>query len=518
MSNPIAPRPAWRDYLSFLLPCLVVAVVVRLYFFSGVSLADDVNYWTQAIATGINGDWPPMKQHWHVRLGLVLPCALLLKIFGLKFWAPYIFTMLGGLLEIVLIYHIARRLTNESTARLAAWLCVFYPLSVLYSTYLFVDLWAGVTGAASLYFWHRGLVADRIRYYALSSAFFGIAWLFRETVMMCLPIFIALWIHSRRWHSRKFLWIFPPALLILGGELLLHELSSGNWHYRFDAIFGAQGQLKADFSSVKSFWLEPLVELLTSHEMGIFMVSALFIAALRFSRYSRPLALWLLVGFGWFCWGTMVPFAWLPLQGDPRYLTVLNIPCLILLAAWVNGLGKRVWRIATVSLLILSALICCEMDLGTVKKTAYQRFAKSKYNSPEVALEPFIYFGTRAALGFRTNNVHFACASDLGRATAMKQMDAIPGTRIISSDEAHYLVVTPDTHYEKMKKQTTKGWKVVAAIRGKNNPLRDAAVKFLTYFGQPGRREPIVRKPTLVILENPHWPPEKITSQNENDK
>jgi len=413
--------------------------------------------------------------------------------------------MLGGLFEIVLIYHIARRFTNEPTARLATWLCAFYPLSVLYSTYLFVDLWAGVTSAASLYFWHRGLAADRIRYYALSSTFFGLAWLFRETVMMCLPIFIALWILSRRWHSRKFLWVFPPALLILGGEMLLFGLSSGNWHYRFDAIFAAQGQIKADFSSVKSFWLEPLVELFTSHELGIFMAGALFIAALRFSHYSRPLALWLLIGFVWFCWGTMVPFAWLPLQGDPRYLTALNIPCLILIAAWVNSLPKRVWRIATMSLLIISALICCEMDLGTVKRTAYQRFAKSKYNSPDVALEPFVYFGSRAALGFQTNNVHFTCASDLGRTTVMKQMDVIPGTRIISSDAAHYLVVNPNTHYEKMKSKTTEGWRVVDVIRGKDNLLRSISVKFLTYFGQPGRREPIVRRTTLVILENPAW-------------
>lgn len=506
------PRPNWRGNLIFLLPCLVVGVLVRVYFFSGVSLADDVNYWTQAIATGLNGDWPPLKQHWHVRIGLVLPCALLLKIFGLKLWVPYIFTMLGGLAEIGLTYHIARQFTSESTARLATWLCVFFPLNILYSTYLYVDVWAGVLGAASIYFWHRGMVTDRIRYYTLASTFFGLAWLFRETILMCGPIFIVLWLYSRRWHSPKFLWILPPALLILTGEALLYQLTAGNWHYRMDAILASRGQLVADFSTVKSFWVEPLVELLTSHELGIFMLAALVISIQNFSRFSKPLALWLLTGFAWLCWGTTVPVAWLPLQGDPRYLTVLTIPCVVLLAVFITNLRLRLWRIAITSGLIITGLVSAAMDLGSVKLTAHQRFTFSPYNQTTTALEPFVYFGARAVQKFRTNAVHYACSTDLGRITAMKQIVYLPATRTMDSAQARYLVLSVENQPEKWKKKEKEGWRVVAVIRGDGNRIRNLAVKLLIYAGQPTRLEPIVRSPALVVLENPTWPPENPTS------
>src|SRR6185436_4951985 len=119
----------------------------------GVALHDDVNYWMQSIATGLGGDWPPLKAHWHTRIGFVLPCAALLKIFGLHVWVPYVFTLAGGLAEVALTFYIAGQFVPVATAKLAAWLCAFYPLSILYSSYLFVDLWAGAVTAASLFFW-----------------------------------------------------------------------------------------------------------------------------------------------------------------------------------------------------------------------------------------------------------------------------------------------------------------------------------------------------------------------------
>jgi hypothetical protein len=507
MPNPSNVRPRWQADLIFLVPCLVVALLVRVFFFNGVSLGDDVGYWMQSIATGLYGDWPPLKLHWHTRIALVLPCALLLKLFGLKIWVPYIFTMLGGLTEIVLTYYIARRLTSEGIARLAAWLCVFFPLNILYSSYLFVDLWAGVLGALSLYYWYRGMATDRIRHFVLASTFFGLAWLTRETILMCLPIFLVLLLFFWRSRTPKILWVVPPALLIVAGEALLYQLTADNWHYRFDAVLATRSQLVTNFLSPKSFWLQPFVTLLNSHELGIFMATALGVAVFKFSSYSKPLALWLLAGFVWLNWGTTLPYAWAPLQGDPRYLTVLTIPCMILVAAFTMSLRRIRWRVVVVAGWMISGLVCSFMDLGTIKLTAYERFTQSRYNLPETTLEPFDYFGARAAQKFQTNNAQYACATDLGRFATMKQLNHLPGTRLVSSSAARYLVLSPQTHYEKTKSKRAEGWRTVAVIKGKTNPLRNFVVKFLTYFGQPGHREPIVRWPVLVVLENPAWPP-----------
>src|SRR5436190_559498 len=143
MTFPEQPRLDWRDKLIFLLPCLAVALLVRWFFFGAITLADDVNYWMQIISTGLDNSWPPERTHWHTRIGFILPCVLLIKIFGLKVWVPFLFTLLAGLSEVAMTYFIARQFISERAARLATWFAVFFPLNIIYSGYLLLDLWSG---------------------------------------------------------------------------------------------------------------------------------------------------------------------------------------------------------------------------------------------------------------------------------------------------------------------------------------------------------------------------------------
>jgi hypothetical protein len=322
-----------------------------------------------------------------------------------------------------------------------------------------------------------------------------------------VPIYVVIWLQSQRWRSPKFLWVLPPALLVLAGEALLYQLSADNWHYRFDAILLARGQLTADFVSVKNFWVQPFVELLTSHELGPFMVGALMLAILNYRRMPKVLTGWLLAGFVWLCWGTTLPFAWVPLQGDPRYLTVLTVPCLIVLATFAAQLRSPAGRGMFISFLILSGLICSAADIGPIKLSAHRRFVASPYNQSATALEPFVFFGARAAQNFQPEQARYACANDVGRASALVQIHLVPGTRMVASSTARYLVLSAQTQSEKWQRKQKEGWKPVDTIQGDSLPLRNLAVKILTLFGQPTRREPIVRWPVLVVLENPAWSP-----------
>src|SRR6266852_3036360 len=61
---------------------LGLALVVRLLFFTGMALGDDVFYATQAVALAESGSWPPEPYHWQTRLGMVLPTALAVKLLG----------------------------------------------------------------------------------------------------------------------------------------------------------------------------------------------------------------------------------------------------------------------------------------------------------------------------------------------------------------------------------------------------------------------------------------------------
>ncbi len=495
-----SPRDRKRD-LIFLLPCLAVALLVRLIFFSGPSLHDDVNYWMQCIATGLDGAWPPAPTHWHTRIGFVLPCALLVKIFGVKLWTPYVFTMLGGLLEVALTFYIAREFVSDKTARLATWLCVFFPLNILYSSYLYVDLWSGLLGALSLWFWYRALRSDRARDFALASLFLGIGWLFRETVVMLAPVYLALWVQAGRWRRPKIFSALPPALLILAGEMVLYQLTAHNWHYRFNAILDSKAQMLEDVTADGSFLFTPLKLLVTSHELGLFLAVGLAVAALSWRRMPTALALWLGVGFVWFSWGTTTPGSWVTMQRDPRYLSVLTIPCVTLLATWLVTLRSGFWRVALIIALVASGIAGAALDLGRAKLSACHTFVLSKFNRADTVVEPNIYFGTLASEDFSPERIKFSCANDLGRNTTVELLPHLPGARLTSHYDARYAVfAAADT--PKWQTQIKEGWRKVAEVPGDKVFARELAVGMLTkLFGHTAKS---AAASGLFILENPN--------------
>ena len=504
MANHSTSDSRWRDDARFLLPCLAVALLLRLWFFNGVSLHDDVNYWMQSIATGLHGAWPPLATHWHTRIGFVLPCAVLLKIFGLHVWVPYVFTVAGGLAEVALTFYLARQFVPVATARLAAWLCAFYPLDILYSSYLFTDLWAGVITAVSLFYWYRALTSDRARDYALASLFFGLAWLCRETIVLCAPIYLVLWLHAGRWRRPQLLWALPPGLAILAGEAALYHFTIGNWHYRLDSITASKGQLMGDLEGAGNLWTGPLKELVTSHELGLYMLGGLVVCVGRFGRVPRVLGLWLLTGFIWMSWGTTMPTAWVPLLPDPRYLSIVTIPCMVVLAIFFRGIRSPVWRAALVGALIVIGLLGVAADYGDTKLTAHRKFVASVYNQPETALEPFVYFGARAAQDFRPAEARYACATDLGRVSMIDLVGNLPAVRTMTSGEARYLALSEDLQPEKWRKKLAEGWRKVEEIPGESRWTRRHLSQLLAACGLGAVFADNV--PALLILENPRWP------------
>ena len=457
----------------------------------------------QIIATGLDNAWPPEPTHWHTRIGFVLPGAVLVKLFGLYVWVPYVFTMLGGLLEVALVFYIARQFVSERAARLAAWLCVFFPLNILYSSYLYVDLWSGLLGALGLLFWYQALQTERASRYLLASLCFGIGWLFRETVIMLAPIYLALWFQAGGWRRPKMFWVLLPGLLVLLGEMLLYHVTAHNWHYRFDAILDSKAQMLDDVASDGSFLFTPLVQLVTSHELGLFLVASILVAVVSYRRLPTALVLWLLVGFVWFSWGTTNPAGWIPMQRDPRYLSVLTIPCVTILAVWLVNLRQAFWRRAVIGVLMVSGIVCALLDVGRVKLSAHRRFAASEYNQPGAALEPFVYFGVRATQNFSPAAARFACARDEGRTTTARNIHYLPGARLAASGEVRYLVFSAQTQPEKWQAKQKEGWRQVAVIRGDKVAARELARNVLVRLGAPDA----LVSPTadLIVFENPNF-------------
>ena len=68
----------------------IAAFGMRLAYFTGLSLGDDVFYALQSIAHARHLSWPPLPYHWQTRLGVTIPTSVSLAFFGLN---PFAFVL-----------------------------------------------------------------------------------------------------------------------------------------------------------------------------------------------------------------------------------------------------------------------------------------------------------------------------------------------------------------------------------------------------------------------------------------
>ncbi|MFT5497855.1 MAG: 4-amino-4-deoxy-L-arabinose transferase-like glycosyltransferase [Kiritimatiellia bacterium] len=137
----------------------------------------------------------------------------------------------GGLL-VVLGFDAARRMTRSSVAAaiVAGMLCFYGPLIRLENR-LILDFFTVFLQSAML--WAMLRIPDdpkKMKWAIIASAFAGLSWLNRPTIMPVLP-FLALWLfmHQRPWKPNLKLagvyLVFP--LIALGGFTLRNQLASG---------------------------------------------------------------------------------------------------------------------------------------------------------------------------------------------------------------------------------------------------------------------------------------------------
>jgi Dolichyl-phosphate-mannose-protein mannosyltransferase len=496
---------------------LAAALCLRLFFFTGLALGDDVFYATQALGLSQSGKWPPEPLHWHTRLGIVAPTALCIKLFGISPLSFVLWPLIASTTSVLVSFFVARDLIDVRTAWLAAVFQAVFPLELIYSTHLFPDVIVAFFSVLSIWCWIRALRSDRSGDYFWSGVFFAAGYLCRETVLMEGPIYLALWAYTGRLWRPRMAWVFltPFAILCLEGSL--YSVTTGSALYRWKAVIAQQADaqnlelIQANLSG-GNFWTDPLLMIATHQEFALYQLSALGIAlyALWFWKPCRPLALWLLVGFVWLYYGTTVPTRWVNLQRDPRYAACLTTPAVILLAFALNCLSlKRRWTILTI--LVTTGLFAAGLDQGRTIRTPHRQFVASEY-STTAALEPFEYFAARWELGLSLSP-DFSCADDLGRPSVCRLIADLSGSKMVSMDSAQYIVFSSDRRPDLLKRLNAAGWVTTESIPGEPTRSRSLVARLLAWIpSQQERAYRIAHPPGLIILANPKWEKQNLTS------
>jgi hypothetical protein len=445
-----------RVRLAFI---LLVAVALRLFFFTGLILYDDAHYVGRAFELSLGHLTPPID-HWEARLGLVGPTALAFRFFGFTRPAMVAFPFLCSLASVIAAWAFGRRLLDERAGLLAALLLAFFPLDVLGATLLFTNTAQTLLVGAAVGFF---LVAERSRAsspgtYALAGASLGLSLLVHESSALALVFVPFYWLAIARpaWRHAWILAGFLPALTI---DPLVHGLM-GDPAARLHAIDSVKtvhaGADDVRYQGFNVEWIfEPIWRSLTEQELGLY---PLLIGPLAFWLLFRPrlpveraLALFLVVVGLWIFYGTVTPFAYAPLMRVPRYLAPLVLPAMWLLGSELAR-RSRTTRWLVLAALAVSSVICVAVDGGRARMPRFERVHAALVAEGArrvVAPESFLY-GLRVAAAYRPPYELAALESTPDPRDALVVVDDPATLAQLGGAETRAELVFPPTFYERL--------------------------------------------------------------------
>jgi len=210
-----------RKVIITLILIVVMGCLLRIGMFSGLQGSDDLAYASIAhrIASGtfcINGEGDISE----LRMGLLLPVALVLKIAGTREWALVAYPFIISLAGIVLAFAAGRLFFNERAGLVSAFLMAIVPMDAMMSTTLYTDIpsaFLSNVGIILIYIGvHQEAMKSKTMYAILAGVALGFSWLTRESAVFILPL-IACYLLWALWKDRRNAVIILGVILTMAG-------------------------------------------------------------------------------------------------------------------------------------------------------------------------------------------------------------------------------------------------------------------------------------------------------------
>jgi hypothetical protein len=248
--KPLRSRIPWHYALALI---LVLCCAIRLYFFVGVGVRDDMGYIEHARSLaqgyGIFGD---NCSQLAFRIGMVFPLALLYRIFGLNEGAFSAFSCVSSLAACAFIFLTARRLWGYGAALFASilWLC--YPLQIVHDTELSSSSQLAACSAGALYFFIEGHHvqeeegAKRLAplLFLICGFFLGLGFMVNELfsimILAALPL-----LYIKRPALKPLGIIVCGFILLLLSEIVMERALGGQWCARIHTIVATEAAVSS---------------------------------------------------------------------------------------------------------------------------------------------------------------------------------------------------------------------------------------------------------------------------------
>ena len=328
--------------MTVLLAVTGLALLLRLIIFQGFLGGDDATYIQDARLLA-QGHFIPGSNQWDVRIGIVAPTALALRLFGLHEWSTVLYPLCLSLLSLPLIYFLGKAFCCRQVGLLAALLLACFPQDIFYATSVYPDVPGAFWGALAvlLVYLSRAAAPPAQRMglavgCGLALAFSYLTW---EAYVAFIPIcLLTLWGERARDTWRKACVILAVPVCTVAIESLVYWRLTGSPVFRLAALHH-HAALRHGTSPLHFMLRWPVVLLNPGYPQTFFYVLLSVWGIVRLRRRpvrleERILLLWLLGSFALYAFAiiSIRPLIAL-LEVEPRYLSGVAYPAIVLAAS-----------------------------------------------------------------------------------------------------------------------------------------------------------------------------------------
>lgn len=382
-----------KNYLILLL-ILSLGLFLRIFLSSGMSGYDDFAY-GQIAYNMIAGTYrfSDVEGLYGFRYLLLWPTVLAFFLFGVNEFSSGIFPLLCSSGSVLLAFFLGKLVFEEKVGLYAALLYSFFPLSVVYGTMLYPDeiLAFFMSLSVFVFIWgERSEGGKSGRLFFLSGLFLGIGYFSRSAALLLL-LFYGCYILGKGGRIRH-LWclIGLLSLLILEGSIC-HFLTGDfffRWHSISDHFFpphiGNFDRIHPN-PSLTRFDIYPKA-MFGFHLYGLalfgFFYPATVIAILYYlgrrniGKIWLPLV-WLITLFLYLEFGTLSLKSYKIVFKQLRFLSILAMPALLILASFLNSLDRKKF-ISRISL-IMCAFLFLTSCIGAYRMSEYRKASVKRF-------------------------------------------------------------------------------------------------------------------------------------------
>ena len=234
---------------------LILAVFLRLYFFVGPNMNDDIDYIFTASEVSKGRFYPIYGESINaIRTMITLPTALSFFLFGINELTAALYPLFCSVLTIIVTYLLAKLLFNKEVGLLSALLLSLFPLDIAFSTQIVPTTPLTLFLFSSLLFF---LYAEKMKisktrtnkkcniFYFLSGILLGLGYLTNIMIFVLMFIFVVYFFWKRKFNSQYFL-VAAGLILVILIEFTLMFIQTGNPFHRPGVIHATEVMIETN--------------------------------------------------------------------------------------------------------------------------------------------------------------------------------------------------------------------------------------------------------------------------------